>query len=464
MICSRTAGHDGACAASPVASQASGQRAASDLQGLREVLLTPADHTRDDDGHLSHPAFPVCDEGTDTHALLAAFGLESAFVGMEGDCDDEILMEQVWDGGSCLPWVPTPPEGDGWLLIEIFPTEDGPHALFVRDQPKPKKPRGRANSAGPPAESAPPEKTLHVSSDTALNRLEISAEPAAPMAPVDALSTVRELVALQDIKLRMAKLAARPDYLESSEKLAEYDRLSTDYSKRQPIAWEAARAAIKAAPAAPLLSERDPSRPSEQQGLFRKFDVRRTDGSDQPGSKHHGCRYFVLDVDHDAYASAALTAYAAVCETTHPELARDLREKWSTSAVQAASQEKAEPATYSDLRRHPFGAERRGDWIVIAVSLDTLRHATENCPDLEYYPESGGDFVRPVVTDIGTFANEFVGALNNESEDGSTLVTRVFDAAIERAVEDGAEGVEVDEAAAELRRQGLEGSPQGESQ
>ena len=76
------------------------------------------------------------------------------------------------------------------------------------------------------------------------------------------------------------------------------------------------------------LPDRDFARPAEQQGLFRKFVVRRTDNSDAPDGKHYGCRYFVLDVDHDKHAAAALTTYAADCETTHPELAKDLREKW----------------------------------------------------------------------------------------------------------------------------------------
>lgn len=80
------------------------------------------------------------------------------------------------------------------------------------------------------------------------------------------------------------------------------------------------------------LPERDASVPAEQQGLFRKFDVRRVDGSDQPGGKHHGCRYFVLDVDHDQHAHDALTAYAAACESSHPELAADLRTKWGAAS------------------------------------------------------------------------------------------------------------------------------------
>ena len=70
--------------------------------------------------------------------------------------------------------------------------------------------------------------------------------------------------------------------------------------------------------------ERDPNKPAEQQGLFRKFDVRRVDHSDAPGRKHHGCRYYVLDLDHDPHAPAAMRGYAAACRATHPMLAGDI--------------------------------------------------------------------------------------------------------------------------------------------
>lgn len=73
-----------------------------------------------------------------------------------------------------------------------------------------------------------------------------------------------------------------------------------------------------------MLQERDLSKPAEQQGLFRKFEVRRVDGSDQPGGKHHGCRYFVLDMEHDQHAPAAIRAYAESVSKSHPQLAADL--------------------------------------------------------------------------------------------------------------------------------------------
>ena len=103
------------------------------------------------------------------------------------------------------------------------------------------------------------------------------------------------------------------------------------------------------------LPERDTTKTAEQQGLFRKFDVRRVDGSDQLGGKHHGCRYYVLDVDHDPYAAPALGAYADACKESHPELARDLREKWGAAD------------TIDNLRAHLAEAQRdseRLDWMI----------------------------------------------------------------------------------------------------
>lgn len=64
----------------------------------------------------------------------------------------------------------------------------------------------------------------------------------------------------------------------------------------------------------------DPTR-----GLYNKFVVRRTDGTDDIGGKHYGCEYFVLDRTHDKFAAAALRAYADACESEYPLLAADIR-------------------------------------------------------------------------------------------------------------------------------------------
>jgi len=47
-----------------------------------------------------------------------------------------------------------------------------------------------------------------------------------------------------------------------------------------------------------------------ERGLYRKYKVERNDGSSGPGGKHEKCEYFILDLEHDKHAKAALKAYA----------------------------------------------------------------------------------------------------------------------------------------------------------
>lgn len=63
----------------------------------------------------------------------------------------------------------------------------------------------------------------------------------------------------------------------------------------------------------------------EGRGLYKKFRVERVDGTDAPGGKHDGCRYFVLDLTHDPYAMPAIRAYARAAAKYYPALAADLR-------------------------------------------------------------------------------------------------------------------------------------------
>jgi hypothetical protein len=56
-------------------------------------------------------------------------------------------------------------------------------------------------------------------------------------------------------------------------------------------------------------------------GLYKKYRVERLD---DPKGEHDNCLYFVLDIEHDAYAVHALSSYAHACRREYPELARDL--------------------------------------------------------------------------------------------------------------------------------------------
>lgn len=61
-------------------------------------------------------------------------------------------------------------------------------------------------------------------------------------------------------------------------------------------------------------------------GVYKKFVVTRTDGRSEPGEKHHDCRYFVLDLDHDKHAIPAIKAYADSCKEDYPALSAELEE------------------------------------------------------------------------------------------------------------------------------------------
>jgi len=69
------------------------------------------------------------------------------------------------------------------------------------------------------------------------------------------------------------------------------------------------------------IQNRDESKSTEEQGLFNKFTIFRTDGLDAPGKKHSNCEYFVLDIRHDKFAKSALAKYAEACQIsiTHQE-------------------------------------------------------------------------------------------------------------------------------------------------
>ncbi len=76
----------------------------------------------------------------------------------------------------------------------------------------------------------------------------------------------------------------------------------------------------------------------KKRGLYNKFHVERTDGAHRAGKKHHGCEYFVLDLDHDPHARPALVAYAASARLDYPVLANDLDDKldWKSFGGNAA--------------------------------------------------------------------------------------------------------------------------------
>lgn len=74
--------------------------------------------------------------------------------------------------------------------------------------------------------------------------------------------------------------------------------------------------------------------------------------------------------------------------------------------------------------------------LVVKVDPEALRFAAENHPDFEDLSFT--------VSDIDVFSRDVAKEINAEDEDGSTLLTRMLDDAIRKAVENGSEGVDYD--------------------
>jgi len=81
--------------------------------------------------------------------------------------------------------------------------------------------------------------------------------------------------------------------------------------------------------------------------------------------------------------------------------------------------------------------------IDISIGVGVLCFAADNHPDF-WDGESGPEVPNIKITNAQDFAREVMFAINAESEDGSTLLTRMLDEAIAKAVESGCDGVDYD--------------------
>jgi hypothetical protein len=82
--------------------------------------------------------------------------------------------------------------------------------------------------------------------------------------------------------------------------------------------------------------------------------------------------------------------------------------------------------------------------IIIVVGKRNLKFATEHHPEFWNGSSASADGPYLKIDDISAFQREFVNAINAEREDGSSLLTDMWDAAIKKAVEDGCEGIDHD--------------------
>ena len=100
---------------------------------------------RDKYGFWLHSAFtkPAAEE-VDVTKLPISEGMEFRFVDFEGDASEELHERYHSDVGLLVAnhreawceavseWEPTWPPGEGWFIVGIYDTEDGPCAAFAR--------------------------------------------------------------------------------------------------------------------------------------------------------------------------------------------------------------------------------------------------------------------------------------------------------------------------------------------
>jgi hypothetical protein len=83
------------------------------------------------------------------------------------------------------------------------------------------------------------------------------------------------------------------------------------------------------------------------------------------------------------------------------------------------------------------------DEIVIRIGIGTLAWAFEHMHENNPYNEAAHDFVQTwKVTDLTEFAEDVVGELTNEEEDGSHPLNLLLDQVCSAAVEQGSVGID----------------------
>ncbi|WP_174874209.1 hypothetical protein [Vogesella oryzae] len=98
-------------------------------------LIQPVEPVRDECGHWWHPGIPDFDEDTDAYAAwLKEQQLTTNTAWLESEDVEHPAYVNYFDNedGDISEWQPKPPAGDGWFLLAIFDTEDGPAATFVK--------------------------------------------------------------------------------------------------------------------------------------------------------------------------------------------------------------------------------------------------------------------------------------------------------------------------------------------
>ena len=94
-----------------------------------------------------------------------------------------------------------------------------------------------------------------------------------------------------------------------------------------------------------------------------------------------------------------------------------------------------------NLQGHPAEVKIVDGYAVLAIPLDYFKNLVESDERYSDYDENSEEFKFAKVNDTEEWACDVVSALNQEDEDGSTLITKAIEEALNLAIEDGSEAI-----------------------
>ncbi len=97
--------------------------------------IQPMEVQRDSLGYWVHPDLPQIETNEQFDNWISAQGLQYSIHCLDGDdgigAEDALARYEAGDL-DILAWQPSKPEGEGWFIVSIYDTEDGPVCLWVR--------------------------------------------------------------------------------------------------------------------------------------------------------------------------------------------------------------------------------------------------------------------------------------------------------------------------------------------
>lgn len=98
--------------------------------------IKPMEPQRGQHGYWTHPDVPDIETDAQFKAWQAEHGFQLSIVLLESDdgIGSEDVRQRYFEEGDSdiLAWQPSKPDGEGWFIVSIHDSEDGPVCLWIR--------------------------------------------------------------------------------------------------------------------------------------------------------------------------------------------------------------------------------------------------------------------------------------------------------------------------------------------